>query len=120
MPKARGGVGATLRVRSISCTDCETVMVDENTCATYCIPDPAKLQDPTCYDENIEDCTGPNRAIYFGFSRQSRIDGIDVLKDEIIQLDKEHSQNRRFNCMDCGDGEIDTEKSIFPYTAICK
>jgi hypothetical protein len=119
-PRIHGGLGATLRVRSVSCTDCETAIVDEDTCATYCIPDASKLDDPTCYDENIEDCTGPNRAIYFGFAAKSRIDGIEVLKDTVITLDKEHSQNRRFNCMDCGDGEIDKTKSIFPYTAVCK
>ena len=120
MPRSHGGLGATLRVRSISCTDCEMAVVNEDTCETYCIPDPSKLNDPTCYDEDIEDCTGPNRAIYFGFSGKSKIDGIEVLKDEIITLDRQHSQNRRFNCMDCGDAEIDKTKSIFPYTAVCK
>ena len=119
-PRARGGVGATLRVRSVSCTDCETAVVDEETCATYCIPDPAKLKDTKCYNEEIEACSGPNRAIYFGFSNKSRIDGIEALAKTTINLDREHSQNRRFNCMDCGMGEIDTEKSIFPYTAVCK
>ena len=120
MPRPRGGVGATLRVRSISCTDCEMAVVDEETCATYCVPDPTKLNDPRCYNGALEDCTGPNRAIYFGFSTKSRIDGIEALDQKTVELDRNHSQNRRFNCMDCGDGEIDTEKSIFPYTAVCK
>lgn len=119
-PRARGRLGATLRVRSISCTDCEMAVVDEETCATYCIPDPTKLTDKTCYNDDIESCSGPNRAIYFGFSPKSRIDGIEALADMVVDLDREHSQNRRFNCMDCGDGEIDTEKSVFPYTAVCK
>lgn len=119
-PRTRGGIGATLRVRSISCTDCETAIVDEETCKTYCVPDPTKLSDEKCYNDPLEACSGPNRAIYFGFSPKSRIDGIEVLTDVIIDLDKEHSQNRRFNCMDCGDGEIDTEKSIYPFTAVCK
>lgn len=119
-PRIHGGVGATLRVRSVSCTDCETAVVDEETCETYCIPDPKKLEDPKCYADDIQECSGPNRAIYFGFSPKSKIDGITALENEIINLDQEHSQNRKFNCMDCGNGEIDTEKSIFPYTAICK
>lgn len=116
----RGGIGATLRVRSVSCTDCETPILDEETCETYCIPDPGKLSDPKCYDADISECSGPNRGLYFGFSSKSRIDGISALKNETIVLDRNHSQNRMFNCMDCGDGEIDKKKSISPYTAICK
>ena len=120
IPHGQGRVGATLRVRSVSCTDCEMAVVDEETCETYCIPDPKKLEDAKCYPEDITDCTGPNRAIYFGFSSKSKIDGIALLENETIVLDKEHSQNRKFNCMDCGVKEIDDKKSIFPYTAICK
>ena len=119
-PKTRGAVGATLRVRSISCTDCETPVVDEDTCEVFCIPDTSKLNDPKCYDGDISECTGLNRGLYFGFSSKSRIDGISALKNETVILDRNHSQNRMFNCMDCGEGEIDTEKSIYPYTAICK
>ena len=118
--KPRGGIGATLRVRSISCTDCETAVVDNETCETYCIPDISKLNDPKCYNGDISECSGINRGIYFGFSAKSRIDGITRLENETIYLDRDHSQNRMFNCMDCGDGEIDTQKSISPYTAICK
>ncbi len=112
--------GATLRVRSISCTDCEQIYVDEETCETYCIPDPAKLRDVKCYAGNPDDCSDSSHRIYFGFSSKSRIDGITVLQDKNVILDRNHSQNRMFNCMDCGESEIDTEKSIFPYTAVCK
>ena len=117
---SRGGIGATLRVRSVSCTDCETPVVDEETCETYCVPDSAKLTDSKCYGYSPEECTGSNRGIYFGFTKTSRIDSIPELKNANITLDKEHSQNRMFNCLDCGMGEIDTEKSIYPYTAVCK
>ena len=117
---AHGGIGATLRVRSVSCTDCETAVVDEETCETYCIPDANKLTDVKCYDGVLSECSGPNRAIYFGFSPRSRIDGIPELSNTEIILDRTHSQNRMFNCMDCGDGEIDKKNSISPYTAICK
>ena len=120
VPNSHGAVGATLRVRSVSCTDCETPIVDSQTCETYCIPDASKLTDPRCYAGNLDECVGPNRGIYFGFSIRSRIEGISELEDETIYLDREHSQNRMFNCIDCGDGEIDTENSIPPYTAICK
>lgn len=120
MPKTRGVIGATLRVRSVSCTDCEIAVIDEDTCETFCIPDANKLTDPKCYDGDISECSGPSRGLYFGFSPKSRIDGISELEDETITLDRYHSQNRMFNCMDCGEGVIDTEKSISPYTAICK
>ena len=118
--KQGGGGGATLRVRSISCTDCETPYLDEETCETYCIPDPSKLTDEKCYAGDISECSGSNRAIYFGFSAKSRIDGIPELQNMIITLDQNHSQNRMFNCIDCGIGEIDQENSVFPYTAVCK
>lgn len=115
-----GAIGSTLRVRSISCTDCETLFVDEETCESYCIPDPKKLSDAKCYDGDVSDCSGPTRGIYFGFSHKSRIDGIDALKNATVILDKQHSQNRKFNCMDCGDSLLDTENSISPYTAVCE
>lgn len=120
MPETRGIVGATLRVRSVSCTDCETPIIDEETCETYCVPAPNKLTDPRCYAGDISECSGINRGIYFGFSPKSRIDKIDAVPEESIPFDRDHSQNRMFNCMDCGDSEIDTEKSVPPYTAICK
>ena len=119
-PKTRGAIGATLRVRSVSCTDCETAVIDQETCETYCIPDVNKLTDPRCYDGSIEECTGPNRGLYFGFSSKSRIEGLSAIENETILLDRNHSQNRMFNCMDCGEGEIDSDKSISPYTAVCK
>lgn len=119
-PRTRGGVGATLRVRSISCTDCEIPIVDEDTCETYCVPDTTKLNDPKCYSGDLHECTGPNRGLYFGFSHKSRIDGIKVLANTTVILDSAHNQNRMFNCMDCGEGEIDTDASISPYTAVCK
>ena len=117
---SRGGVGTTLRVRSVSCTDCETPVVDEETCETYCIPDPLKLDDKTCYNGDISECSGSTRGIYFGFNINSKIDAIPALVDTTVILDEKHSQNRKFNCLDCGMGEIDEENSIFPYTAVCK
>ena len=115
-----GAVGPTLRVRSISCTDCEKPVLNEDTCEVYCIPDVSRLDDPKCYDGDIAECSGPTRAIYFGFAQNSKIDGIDLLENQTVYLDRNHSQNRMFNCMDCGETEIDSSQSIFPYTAICK
>jgi hypothetical protein len=120
IPNMRGGIGATLRVRSVSCTDCEMPILDEETCETYCVPDPDKLNDSRCYGGDLEECVGPTRGIYFGFSAKSRIDGIKELSNTTVTLDRNHNQNRMFNCIDCGYGEIDTENSVYPYTAVCK
>ena len=119
-PQTRGAIGTTLRVRSVSCTDCEIAVLDEDTCETFCIPDTNKLSDPRCYDGDVSECSGPSRGLYFGFTAKSRLEGIPELEKQTIILDRNHSQNRMFNCMDCGEGTIDTDKSISPYTAICK
>ena len=119
-PRISSSIGATLRVRSISCTDCEMLFVDEETCETHCIPDVNKLNDPACYNGALDECVGPTRGIYFGFSPKSSIDGIPELAESTVILDTNHSQNRMFNCIDCGNGEIDNENSIYPYTAVCK
>ena len=116
-----GGIGATLRVSAASsCTDCERMIIDSETCASACVPDPAKINLPACYPGTISECSGPSRAFYFGFTNASAATGVDALKNAYIPIDKSHSQNRRCNSMDCGAGEIDSARSVPPYTAICK
>ena len=116
-----GALGTTLRVPQTSCTDCEKIITDQETCKTTCVPDPSKISDPSCYPGATSECTGPTRAFYFGFPNSKYItDAKDIIGIIDVQLDKNHSQNRKFNCMDCGDGVIDTEKSRPPYVAICK
>jgi hypothetical protein len=36
-----------------------------------------------------------------------------------VPLDATHSQNRRFNCMDCGAAGINESKSFPPYIVVC-
>ena len=115
-----GAVGTTVRVPSSSCTDCETMVTNYDTCETACIPDPSKINDPKCYPGDPDECTGNHRGFYFGFPTYSYANKIDDIKGYSIPLDAKHSQNRRFNCMDCGDSEIDKERSISPYIIICK
>lgn len=115
-----GGIGSTLRVPQTSCTDCEKMITDSETCASFCVPDPSKMNSPACYPGNLKDCDGPSRAIYFGFPSYTYVNNVDAVKDANVLLDRQHSQNRKFNCMDCGTGFIDTEKSFPPYVAICK
>ena len=115
-----GTLGATLRVPQTSCTDCERMVVNQDTCASSCVPDPTRLNDPKCYPGATSECSGATRAFYFGFPNRAYIESADVVKDVSVPLDKTHSQNRRFNCLDCGTGEIDTEKSQPPFVAVCK
>ena len=115
-----GKPGTTLRVPQTSCTDCEKMIVDPDTCRTTCIPDPTRINDPKCYPGAAYECSGPTRAFYFGFPNRKYAENIPDIDSRKINIDATHSQNRKFNCMDCGDGIIDTEKSVSPYTAVCK
>ncbi len=115
---AYGVAGATLRAPQTSCTDCEKMIVDNETCIARCVPDETKITDPRCYNGNVSECGGPTRALFFGFPNreyvnQSGIDGINV------PFGAEYSRNRRFNCKDCGETGINTEKSKPPYVVIC-
>ncbi len=115
---AYGVAGATLRAPQTSCTDCEKMIVNNETCIARCVPDETKINDPRCYNGNVSECTGPTRALFFGFPNreyvnQSGIDGINV------PLGSGYSQNRRFNCKDCGETGINIELSKPPYVVIC-
>lgn len=114
-----GIVGTTAGISSSSCTDCERAIINPDTCATTCVPDPTKITDPRCYGDT-DACSGPNRAIYFGFPNASYAANVSEINGLRIPIDSSHSQNRKFNCLDCGDGEIDSEQSVPPYIAICK
>lgn len=115
-----GAVGATVRVPSSSCTDCEKLIVDENTCQTKCVPDPTKISDTRCYPAASHTCSGSHRAFYFGFPSAAYASNVDALGGRSIPMDSTHSRNRKFNCLDCGDGEIDGTNSFPPYIAVCK
>ncbi len=115
-----GALGATVRVPQTSCTDCERMVVDMDTCISYCVPDTTRLTDPRCYPGATSECSGPTRAFYFGFPGKSYLKNVPDIKNISVPLDKSYSRNRRFNCLDCGDGEIDTSRSAPPYVAICK
>lgn len=114
-----GRIGATLRISATLCTDCEQAVLDQETCAVMCVPDPAKTTDPKCYP-NASACTGSSRAMYFGFPSLTYAARVSAVADYEIPLDKTHSQNRKFNCLDCGVGRIDPDKSLAPYVAVCE
>ena len=113
-----GVAGTTLRVPQTSCTDCEKMIVDNETCVARCVPDETKLTDPRCYNGNASECSGPTRAFFFGFPSKEYVvqSGIDVTN---VPFGAGHSQNRRFNCKDCGETGINTELSKPPYVVVC-
>ena len=115
-----GSVGTTLRAPTTSCTDCEKMIVDMETCIAKCVPDTTKINAPECYPGNPAECSGPNRAFYFGFPNSKYMANIPDIANQNIPLGRGYAQNRRFNCLDCGDRVIDTDTSNPPYTAICK
>ena len=115
-----GAVGTTIRVPSSSCTDCEIMVTNYDTCETSCIPDPSKINTPSCYPGDPDECTGASKGFYFGFPSYSYASKVSAIEGRSVPLDARHSQNRKFNCMDCGDSEIDEERSLPPYIIICK
>lgn len=114
-----GNIGATLRVPTTSCTDCETMLTDMDSCQSVCVPDPSKINDPQCYPSDTKNCSGPNRAFYFGFPSFSYAAQVSELKGKSVPLDRTHSQNRKFNCLDCGERGINESQSFPPYIAVC-
>ncbi|MDE6250872.1 MAG: hypothetical protein K2M34_04570 [Alphaproteobacteria bacterium] len=115
-----GRPGTTLRVPPISCTDCEKLVTDADTCVSVCVPDETKVNTPACYPGRAAECSGASRAMYFGFPSYSYGENVSAIKNLAIPLDKGHAQNRRFNCLDCGEKQIDMEKSKPPFIAVCK
>ena len=115
-----GAVGTTVRVPTSSCTDCEKMVTNYETCESICVPDPSKINDTSCYPSDPEKCTGSHMGFYFGFPTYSYASNVSEIQNYSVPLDAQHSQNRKFNCMDCGDGEIDSEKSFPPYIIVCK
>ncbi len=115
-------IGATLRVQATSCTDCEKMLTDAETCRAVCVPDPSKINDPKCYAGNVEaECVGDDRALYFGFPSTAYAKNMgDTLAGKYIPIDADHAQNRKFNCLVCPMGQtINVDKSVTPYVAIC-
>ena len=112
------GPGSVTR-RKLTCTNCEKMLVDENTCTAHCVPDTAKVTDETCYPSDVADCSGDSRGLYFGFPDAKYAQNVDAIAGHTVTFDSSHSQNRRFNCMECGERGVDTEHSFPPYITVC-
>ena len=113
-----GAAGTTLRAPETSCTDCEKMVIDEETCVAHCVPDATKIDDPRCYNGNTDECSGPTRALFFGFPNREYVSQSGI-NDVRVPLGAGYSQNRRFNCRDCGETGINTELSKPPYVVVC-
>jgi hypothetical protein len=88
------------------CGPCETAIIDQETCRVNCVPNPTAVRNRACYEGS---CNGMNAAFYFGFPDDEYIRNSGV--DAQIILDDAHNKNRRFNCLDCGDGLIDDDNA---------
>jgi hypothetical protein len=123
---AKGHIlGGTLLRPGGLCNNCEKMITDEETCETACVPDAAKLDAPACYPR-VSECRGSSRAFYFGFPNEPAYiaaarANVPELEGAQIPLDGMHSQNRRFNCLDCGqNGAVDGDRSQPPFVAVCE
>lgn len=114
----RGGRGAALFVSSNNCTDCEDAVTDPDTCKVTCVPSAAKLNDPKCYP-NTSSCGGSDRAFYFGFPNAGYAATVSALAGYAIPTGALYSQNRKFNCLDCGERGVNADKSVHPFIAVC-
>ena len=113
------GIGTTLLIPQTSCTDCERMVLDPETCKSSCVPDVNKIYNESCYPGVVRECSGPSRAFYFGFPSREYASNLEFLDGVSVPIGAAHSQNRRFNCMDCGDGVIDSKRSLPPFVAVC-
>lgn len=114
-----GAVGATARISAISCTDCEKMVIDEETCTSACVPDTTRLGDKNCYGVVANECSGGTRGFYFGFPNMSYTSNIAELHGRTIPTGRAYLRNRMFNCMDCGPAGVNTDLSYPPYITIC-
>lgn len=113
----RGGIGGKNYNPQTSCTDCEKMVTDTETCESFCVPDDSQLNNPACYSGK---CSGTNKGMYFGFPSVQYITNANISSSVSIPLDAYHSQNRRFNCMDCSSrGGINRTKSNPPFVTVC-
>lgn len=113
-------LGTTVRSVTNPCTDCEKMIVNEEDCSFICVPDVSKINNASCYAGRASDCSGTNKAFYFGFPNAEYVENVPAVSRVSVPFDSAHSQNRRFNCLYCPDGFISTAKSFPPYVAVCQ
>ena len=123
---AKGRIlGGTLLKPANPCNNCEKMILNEETCDVACVPDETKINNKACY-ANASECSGSSRAFYFGFPGDAEYEtnarkNLPQLSGIQIPNGITYSQNRKFNCLDCGTGgTINQELSALPFIAICE
>lgn len=119
MPVIPGRGKSSVMRKKLTCTECEKMLMDETTCVAHCVPDTEKIKQNGCYPDDATNCTGDSKGLYFGFPDIKYVKNVDAVAGKTVVLDVEHSQNRKFNCMDCGARGVNTEKSFPPYITVC-
>lgn len=118
-------LGGTLLKPANLCNNCEKMIMNGETCAVACVPDVTKVTDSACY-ANVSECSGNSRAFYFGFPGDAEYEAnarenLSELSGMEIPTGIIYSQNRKFNCLDCGSGgTINQELSVLPFIAVCE
>jgi len=120
MQVSPGRGGSSVSFKKLTCTECEKMIVDEDTCVAHCIPDPDKITSNGCYPGDATECTGEHKGLYFGFPDAMYVNYVDDIAGKTVIMGDDHTQNRKFNCMDCGERYVDTEVSFAPYVTVCE
>ena len=122
--------GRTLRIRTVShCKN--SCLIATKVCDEaqgmynhVCLPDTDKINKDECYPDSIrpEDCTGPNKGIYFGFNQKSYTTGIKNNNGDQINISAILTQiphkDGKFHCKTCSNG-INEGLSVIPFVVIC-
>ncbi len=119
MPVSPGRGRQTVSRQKLACTDCEKMLVDEDTCVAHCVPDPKKITSDACYPRDTNDCNDETHGLYFGFPDAKYLQYVPDIAGKTVYFGTSYSQNRKFNCMDCGERGVNTEKSFPPYITVC-
>ncbi|MDR0319665.1 MAG: hypothetical protein LBH81_02910 [Rickettsiales bacterium] len=126
-PRAAGKslYGGTAPVSASQCGDCERELQDPETCETICIPDSSRLAFKGCYPNAAECSDGESKAFYFGFPsdaayNMAALSNIAGLASVGIARGDGHSENRKFNCLDCSPFKVDSASVFYPYAASCE
>lgn len=118
-PVSRGRGKQSVARQKLTCTDCEKMLVDEDTCVAHCVPDPEKINSGACYPRDVSKCNDESHGLYFGFPDEKYLQFVTEVAKKTVYFDSSYSQNRKFNCMDCGERGVNKEKSMPPYITVC-
>ena len=124
--------GRTARIKTIRCdTKClKASKICNETSGVYeyiCLPDPSTISTQReCFPEGgASECTGLRKGIYFGFTKNSRTDGLTLNNGEGVHLEKilpdilNENRDQKFHCRSCDNG-INEGESASSIVVKCK